>query len=250
MHVTANSESSKDRYSDLDSAPTAEPKDGHRPHLRAFMGSQTAKVDALRQGRHTVRFVLLGGLLVLSTTIFLFVSHLSQDQAPEIKLPQAATPALPVAPLVETKPAVLVADLEVTKVADWPEPAVISDALSQIQILKARLSQSEEGVVKLQTDLTETLKRADEAEEKQKQQARKMAQTTKGKVPRAEQGEDVVALSILDVSPDRVLVSSPTNPQVKVAVAQGARLPGGAVFIGFDPLTRLMKTDQGEFLIR
>lgn len=61
--------------------------------------------------------------------------------------------------------------------------------------------------------------------------------------------EDVVRIAVLDINPDRVVVVDESKPGIRIRVGIGAELPGGATFIGFDPATRLMKTDQGEFLI-
>jgi len=61
--------------------------------------------------------------------------------------------------------------------------------------------------------------------------------------------EDVVRIAVVDISQDRVVVVDESRPGIRIRVSPGAELPGGATFIGFDPATRLMKTDQGEFLI-
>ena len=61
--------------------------------------------------------------------------------------------------------------------------------------------------------------------------------------------EEVVRVAVVDISPERVVVVDESKPGIRIRVSPGAELPGGATFIGFDPSTRLMKTDQGEFYI-
>ena len=64
---------------------------------------------------------------------------------------------------------------------------------------------------------------------------------TKGKLP-----DEAFLLSIFEISASGVVVSDNGK---RVTVLPGGKLPGGLIFIGFDPATRKMKTDQGEFNI-
>ncbi len=234
---------------DLVTSPEASTH-AQEPEMRPFMGSQVAKADAIKQGRNTARLVMLGGVLVAATTLAFAMSRFTQEQAPEIKLPAADVQPPLVLPPTEAKPSMNVVDLEALAIQDWPAPLVVAEALTQIQLLKKRLAHAEEGAEKTSVELAELAKQVQEAQEIQKQQTRKIAQLNRVRTSKETQEEEVVALSVLDVSPERVIVSTPAAPQVKVAVTTGAKLPGGAVFIGFDPKTRLMKTDRGEFLIR
>lgn len=61
--------------------------------------------------------------------------------------------------------------------------------------------------------------------------------------------EEFVQLAVLEINAERVIVSDESRPDVKIGVSPGGELPGGAIYIGFDPETRLMKTNQGEFVI-
>lgn len=61
--------------------------------------------------------------------------------------------------------------------------------------------------------------------------------------------DDVVRVAVLEITPERVVVVDESRPGVRIRVFPGSELPGGSMFIGFDPATRLMKTDQGEFFI-
>jgi len=61
--------------------------------------------------------------------------------------------------------------------------------------------------------------------------------------------DEVVRVAVVDITPERVVVVDESMPGVRIRVSPGAELPGGATFIGFDQVTRLMKTDQGEFYI-
>lgn len=224
-------------------------KETQKSDLRAFMGTQAAKVDAIKQSTHTARLVVIGGLMVLATSLVFIVSNLSQDKAPEINLKPPAAKQPQAQAVVEPAPVRAVVDLEVTPVVAWPEPSGMEEAMAQIQLLKNRLSDSEAGLVKFQAELAESLQLAQETQEKPKQRARQLLPSSQVQTASAKSTEDLVALSVLDVKPDRVLVASASNPMVKLAVTQGARLPGGAVFIGYDAQTRLLKTDQGDFVI-
>lgn len=61
--------------------------------------------------------------------------------------------------------------------------------------------------------------------------------------------DDVVRVAVLEITPERVVVVDESRPGIRIRVFPGSELPGGSMFIGFDPATRLMKTDQGEFFI-
>jgi hypothetical protein len=58
--------------------------------------------------------------------------------------------------------------------------------------------------------------------------------------------DDLLALTVVEINPKTVVVSDSTK---QYSVGLGASLPGGATFIGYDPVSRLMKTDRGDFLI-
>ena len=64
--------------------------------------------------------------------------------------------------------------------------------------------------------------------------------------PKAKLADEAFLLSIFEISPSGVVVSDNGK---RVTVPPGGRLPGGLIFISFDPATRKMKTDQGEFNI-
>lgn len=58
--------------------------------------------------------------------------------------------------------------------------------------------------------------------------------------------QDYAAVSILDISPSGVVISDAGK---KSLVKPGEKMPGGTTFIGFDPVSRIMKTDRGDFQI-
>ena len=64
------------------------------------------------------------------------------------------------------------------------------------------------------------------------------------KAPVSRARSDEFALPIFAISPTGVLVSDKGKPRL---VPPGDKLPGGMTFLNFDPVTRRMKTDQGEF---
>lgn len=55
-----------------------------------------------------------------------------------------------------------------------------------------------------------------------------------------------LSLPIFAISPSGVLVSDKGKPRL---VPPGDKLPGGMTFLNFDPVTRRMTTDQGEYVI-
>jgi septal ring factor EnvC (AmiA/AmiB activator) len=65
-------------------------------------------------------------------------------------------------------------------------------------------------------------------------------------VPLARSRSEEIELSIFAISPTGVLVSDKGKPRL---VPPGDKLPGGMTFLNFDPVTRRMKTDQGEYVI-
>lgn len=65
-------------------------------------------------------------------------------------------------------------------------------------------------------------------------------------VPLARSRSEEIELSIFAISPSGVLVSDKGKPRL---VPPGDKLPGGMTFLNFDPVTRRMTTDQGEYVI-
>lgn len=59
--------------------------------------------------------------------------------------------------------------------------------------------------------------------------------------------EQMIALTILDITPQKVRVSDSVKTYV---VDLGASLPGGAVFLAYDETSKVMRTDRGNFVIR
>jgi hypothetical protein len=57
---------------------------------------------------------------------------------------------------------------------------------------------------------------------------------------------ELMALTVAEVSPFAAVL---VDRGRKVTVRVGEKLPGGAVFQGFDPVSRQFKTDQGAFLM-
>ena len=64
-------------------------------------------------------------------------------------------------------------------------------------------------------------------------------------VPQKPKGEDFVALTIVEANSNNLVVKDAQQKQY--TVAPGAKLPGGAVFIAFEPKTRTLRTDVGDF---
>lgn len=55
-----------------------------------------------------------------------------------------------------------------------------------------------------------------------------------------------LSLPVYAISPSGVLISDKGKPRL---VPPGDKLPGGMTFLNFDPVTRRMTTDQGEYVI-
>jgi hypothetical protein len=93
-------------------------------------------------------------------------------------------------------------------------------------------------------ELAQNDKKNTDAVAKLKADLRRVSQPvppSKGKLP-----EEAFLLSIFEISASGVVVSDNGK---RVTVLPGGKLPGGLIFISFDPATRKLKTDQGEFSI-
>jgi hypothetical protein len=64
--------------------------------------------------------------------------------------------------------------------------------------------------------------------------------------PKEQSQAEYVSLSVLKINALSVVVSDSIR---QYTVTPGAQLPGGAIYIGFDTISRVMKTDQGDFII-
>lgn len=228
------------------------------------LGSAAAR-EADSAHRLNKSFALVGGLVVLVAGFATAAMTVLEPKAPQIELSamtkpanlsgqgvtvdHVATPAQDAsASNTAPSPVVGLQDLEV---GQWPKPQTLEEAVGQIARLKDKLTQSDADAERAQIAAQDAQKRADEAEERLKAQTRRAAQAQlRARATQQSEQEEVVALSVLEVTQERVVVVDRAKPDVKFAVAQGARLPGGAVFIGYDPNTRLLRTDQGDFLIR
>jgi hypothetical protein len=57
---------------------------------------------------------------------------------------------------------------------------------------------------------------------------------------------DLIAITVVEVSPTLLTLMSEGK---KVTLRIGEKMPGGAVFLGFDQTARKLRTDQGDFAI-
>jgi hypothetical protein len=76
-----------------------------------------------------------------------------------------------------------------------------------------------------------------------------MADQPKQAAPESKKGkgDDFVALTIVEINGSNVVVKDAQQKQY--TVTPGAKLPGGAMFIGFEAKTRTMRTDVGDFQV-
>lgn len=129
----------------------------------------------------------------------------------------------------KTYPAYALADFRDGKT---PDPGSLEEAMDQLRQLKGMLP-SERPV---------------QAEPVAKAEPKK-AKSAQSKDSISLSSDQIVSLMIFDVNAEHALVADAARPDIKIAVTPGASLPGGATFIGFDTKNRVMKTDQGDFLI-
>lgn len=240
-----------------------------RPALRSF-GNAGAHAKAKRSERLIRAGMVAGAAVVVAASVFLLVPSLTTQAAPKFDPPVSVTQlatdpaqesgelslATPVLGLAElevgaedvlaaeaAREQALIAELDAVEVAHAkplpvitledvregraPVPASMEEALDQIAQLKAML------VAKLTPAAA----------------PRPAGRTARKPASIASHEPQYVSVSVLDISPDRVIVADTAQPNVSYAVTAGSTLPGGATFIGFDTASRLMKTDQGDFLI-
>jgi hypothetical protein len=76
--------------------------------------------------------------------------------------------------------------------------------------------------------------------------ANKAGEKTGDKAAAKSAHREELSLPIYAISASGVLVSDQGKPRM---VAPGDKLPGGMTFLNFDPSTRRMRTDQGEYVI-
>lgn len=223
------------------------------------LGNAVSKADAGKTSRLNYRIAVICGFVVVAAGLTTAVVAMKDPIAPHMDLPalwvSGAVTVDSVHPGVQASSAdppvqALAMQLQDLEVSQWPKPQTVDEAFKQIALLKDKLNQSDADAERAQMEARDAHRRTDELEEGFKAQVRRAAQAqVTARQPQVGQ-DPVVALSVLEVNQERVVVVDRAKPDVKFAVAQGARLPGGAVFIGFDPQTWLLKTDQGEFLIR
>ena len=135
-----------------------------------------------------------------------------------------------------------------------PTPKTMEEALAQIKDYKEKLALAEHSLYEVQNELLAKDQMLNDLQNKQNDDSVQMAKlkqrlSVKAKTIPKTLEEEYQVLSILEVNSDRVLVASAQKPAEKIAVLPGALLPGGATFIGFDPRTRLLKTDRGDYPI-
>jgi hypothetical protein len=156
-------------------------------------------------------------------------------------LDSSAPGAIPSSPVtagaavgVETKPYVLgPADVATPQVQ--PMPQIITPAVISNEELNAKM----EALIVMTGELQNEIK-------SMKSQVGVIARNSKqAATPRAAP-QSMIALNVIDVTPLRVVV---TDGKERHVVRIGERLPGGAVFMGYDEQTRDLKTDRGMIQI-
>ena len=178
------------------------------------------------------------------------------EQTNVTQTPLAATPAqAPIVAAVGQPPA----NPEITEAKNTP-PQSMEEALQKIKQLETELASAQKQLEEARVQLEKSDKSRPN-EDNQEETVAMVAEpkpinrktTYQVKKSPILQSEpilpDYVTLSILEIKAESILIADVSKPNVKISVTPGAMLPGGATFIGFDPSSRLLKTDQGDFPI-
>ena len=142
----------------------------------------------------------------------------------------AANPAQPAASQaamgISTKPIELTA-AQMALAAPAPSPAS-EEVLNKVGEVLEAMKELKEEVKTLRAQV----RRADAGSSKPK--AEPMAKS------------EMIAVTVVEVSPTALILMTDGR---KVTLRIGEKMPGGAVFLGFDQSARKLKTDQGDFTI-
>lgn len=216
-----------------------------QPDQRPF-GSRVPKESTVNLQKSARIAAVIGGVLVVGIGAFAMYAKVSQEKAPKINLqvvrPAEIVPAQALqapAPEVSTVPAqpspkpAAAVQVPTTETASG---AIVATGNPTVQEQIIELTDRLEG---LSTQLKETKAEVDSL----KRGGRPV--TGKSIVVKSK-ADEFLALSVLEISANAIVVSDASN---QYTIRPGAQLPGGATYIGFDPASRLMKTNRGDFLI-
>lgn len=216
-----------------------------KPDLRSF-GATAGKGGSLRVNKFTKEMIAAGALIILGVGSYMAYPVLTSPSAPPINLVSraaaASTPAVAAsapsaaASAPGTGDVILTTDAEVVV-----EPATLVEA-------KDQLSKMREKVARLTQELEQSKQQVTDLEQmSEAKSAPKHTPKTKAKsAPQPPVEDEYVTLAVLDISVQGVVVSDSVS---QYTITPGAQLPGGAIYIGFDATSRVMKTDQGDFVI-
>lgn len=240
------------------------------PVLRTF-GNPNQNSKAAKSVKLTKQMVVVGSLVIGGVCTALAWSYIGAPNAPEYTPggsearaapEEGAEPVMPLAtpvlasvetpasvPDVAPEVAPVQVDVASLDVNALPEPKTLEEAQTQIRQMKEKLTLVGSDLTQAQQRVADMEAQAEKEAELKKVKASQNPKAVSRRVEKVVTEADYVALSVLDINDERVLVVAANQPNAKVAVTPGAQLPGGAIFIGFDTKSRMMKTDQGEFLI-
>lgn len=255
-------------------APIAGPAVEQERPLRPF-GVPASQANASRWNGLRMYGVISAGLVIAGVAGYMALSPVTKPKAPAIKLsqPEAGAGSVVMSPAAvapehnasaslasPASSAVAASAASHVEAASAPQEAASSavndemsttpkslpEALVQLQTLR----EQEAGIQK-ELDVAR-LRIADLESERKvgRRTADVKSGTTHAKRDASSKktlaSDDFVAVSVLDIGEEGVLVSDSVR---KYKVRPGGQLPGGATYIGYDPATHLMKTNQGDFQI-
>jgi hypothetical protein len=234
-----------------------------KPDLRSF-GASSAKIRSPNFKGLKTGLVLVGSVGLLGVSAFtvypllfpqvatpLSMSHQAfATQAPETipKAPDidASAPSLEVfiSSTGEVVPSAPVKEAGAPTIANSD---VVVEHTIPIEVVDPLLKLSEK-VTQLKLELAQAKQQLADLEKVSvaKFEPKAISRAKTKTAPKEQSQAEYVSLSVLKINALSVVVSDSIR---QYTVTPGAQLPGGAIYIGFDTISRVMKTDQGDFII-
>lgn len=217
-----------------------------QPDQRPF-GSQVVSKNSGKMQKFARTAAGAGAVFVVGLGGYAFYAGLSQEAAPKLNLEAARTiqtVAVQVTPVSVPDSPVAVAQTSPEHPAAAEQVPITETSTGAIvevpnQNPQEQIKALTEKLDVLTADLQDTKAEVDSLKKNGRGAAAKLV-VTKSKP------DEFLALSVLDITAKGVVVSDSSK---QYTVGPGAQLPGGATYIGFDPASRLMKTNRGDFLI-
>lgn len=230
------------------------------PALREF-GRSSSQIYINKFGGFK-KEILIGALLLVSGGgLFAAYKLFSAPKAPDFNITKTAViPELALSAVIAATPAVTTSvdnipaidtvakydsvEISILDVNQISVPASLEEAKAQIDLIKRKVAYLDSELVSSKLVVSAFENSLVITKKRENQPAK-----TKTIIKKAIEDE-FINLSILDVDENHAVITESNRPNTTISVLAGSMLPGGATFLGFDPINRMMKTDQGEFYIR